>query len=51
MSRFSIPMAPAAAENTYVYGDARVSVICDGLLRVETKPFSDYPTQDRKSVV
>lgn len=45
MSRFSIPMAPAAAENTYVYGDARVSVICDGLLRVETKPFNDYPTQ------
>ena len=45
MSRFSLPKAPAASANTYVYGEVRVSVIADGLLRVETKPYNDYPTQ------
>ena len=44
-ARFSIPTAPAAYENTYVYGNVRIAVILDGLLRVETKPFSDLPTQ------
>lgn len=45
MARFSLPAAPAASENTYVFGDARVSVICDGLLRVETRPYTDLPSQ------
>ena len=32
MARFSISAAPAASENTYVFGDVRVSVICDGVV-------------------
>ncbi len=45
MTRFAIGAAPAASENTYVFGETRISVICDGLLRVETKPYVDLATQ------
>lgn len=45
MARFSIPMASANPHNVLVIGSVRISVITPRLIRVETKPFTDYATQ------
>ena len=43
--RFEMKNAPAKPEQVFVYGDVRISVITDRILRVEKGTFCDKATQ------
>ena len=45
MKRFEVPVAPACQDNVINWGDLRVSVLTDRLVRVETGAKTDLPTQ------
>lgn len=42
MSRFSMNLAPAKAEQTFVFGEVRLSVISHRILRIEKAPFGRF---------
>ena len=45
MERFSCQSAPAYSEQTIVFGDMRISVLSDRIIRVEKGAFTDLRTQ------
>ena len=45
MGRFSVPLAAAKEGNAFIFGDVRISVISDRIVRVEKGAFTDLRTQ------